>query len=225
MKRVSGLLYPAAIALVFGTGLTARADLVHWSYDFDRSPTVVTGGTGGITLTNEPSGHAAGNSDIVATNLKVFSSADPTSPDHLAPSKYTLTLALTDDASHQSATLSFTGTLSGTYSSGSASVKNMFTGLTMQTVTLGGNLYMVTMGPYSPPGPPSATLAGSIAAHVDVRPGQGGGNPPPGGGGNPPPVNHSPEPSTFVLAGLGMAGLGLVSFGRWRRKLPAVGAA
>ena len=44
---------------------------------------------------------------------------------------------------------------------------------TVQALTLGGNKYTVTIGPYSPAGPPSASNAGSIAAHVDVVPGDG----------------------------------------------------
>jgi hypothetical protein len=209
-QPLSGLLYPAVFALFLSTGLPAQASLVQWSYDWNRSPAVVLAGTGGVTLTNEPGASAAGPSDVVATNLKVFSSANPASPDHLSPTPYTLSLALTDTASHASSVLTFTGTLSGTFSSGSAHVMNAFTGTTTQSVVLGGNTYTVTMGSYSPPGPPSATNSGSISAHVDVMPGKGGG------------PNKTPEPSTMVLACLGVSVIGLSSWKRMRRRPDAL---
>jgi hypothetical protein len=211
MKITSGFLYPAAIALLLGTGLTARASLVAWSYDFDRTPAVVLAGTGGVTLTNEPGATAAGSSDIVATNLKVFSSADASSPDHLSPTPYTLTLSLTDTASHASTTMTFHGMLSGTFSAGSAHILNSFTGATMLTAVLGGNTYAVNLGAYSPPGPPSASNSGSISAHVTVTP---AGNH--GGHGGPPP-STTPEPATAIMAGLGLGFVGLASWRKRRR--------
>jgi hypothetical protein len=208
MKIASGFLYPAAIALLLGTGLTAHAGLVNWSYDWSRTPAVVLAGTGGVTLTNEPGASAAGSSDIVATNLKVFSSADAATPDHLSPTPYTLTMVLTDSASHASTTLNFAGMLSGTFSLGSAHIANSFVGPTSATVVLGGNTYSVSMGSYSPPGPPSGSNSGSISAHVDVVAGTNG------GGGH---VSGTPEPSTMVLGGLGLGFMGLVSWRKRRR--------
>jgi hypothetical protein len=208
MKNGSGLLYPVALAVLLSTGLTARASLVQWSYDWDRSPSVLLAGTGGVTLTNEPGASAAGSSDVVVTNLKVFSSATATAPDTLTNGAYTLTLKLTDIASQQSTLLTFKGMLSGTFSSGSAHITNVFVGGISQTVTLGGNSYTVNLGAYSPPGPPTASNSGSLSAHINVVAGGSHG----GGGGGPP---ATPEPSSAVLAGLGV--LGLICWGRWRR--------
>jgi hypothetical protein len=203
MKIASGFLYPAAIVLLLGHGLSARAELVTWLYDFDRTPSFLTSGTGGVTLTNEPGALAAGSSDIVATNIKVLSLAPASHPDILVNGAYTLNLTLTDTASHASTTLIFHGILSGTFSSASSHILNAFTGATTQAATLGGNFYSVVLNGYSPPGPPTAANSGSISAHVTVRPGEN--------------IHHTPEPSTMVMAGMGFGFVGLVSWGRRRR--------
>jgi hypothetical protein len=157
-----------------------------------------------MTLSDEPLGHARGSSDTVATNLHVFSTAPATAPDHFTNRPYHLSLTLTDQASHAAGTLSFTGIFNGTFSSGHSSIQNQFTGSTVQSLTLGGNVYTVTMGQYTPPGPPSATNAGSISANVFVN------EPPPGGGPQP-----SPEPGGVVLMGMGLSCAGLTF---WRRR-------
>ncbi len=239
----------ALLTLLFLTGTRASAGpmdptTVQWSYNFTpgnfvsaSTPGAVqvspgiwvnqvsaiaadSPGTGGISFTNEPQKDVTGNSDIVASNLKVFSSADPTSPDHLTTNgAYSFALVLTDKASGQVAQLTFTGKLSGTFSAGNSNVGNQFTGPTVtvngqpvvgQTVTLGQWTYTVTFPSnyYSPPGPPLASNSGSISAHVSITP----------AGIHPATV---PEPSTLVLSGLGLA---LVGASRWRKRRQALAA-
>jgi hypothetical protein len=154
-------------------------------------------------LTFEALSHADGPSDVVATNIRMFSSAPRTTPDAITNGSYSLTLNLVDSASGESGSVTFTGMLNGTFSTTSANVTNAFTGPTSQQLTLGGHLYTITIGPYAPPGPPGAANAGTISAHVDV--GDSGG----GSGGD------SPEPSTLVLSGLGLSFLGVAS---WRKR-------
>jgi hypothetical protein len=198
-------LFGTALAFLLFAGGQARADLVDWSYNWGRSPIAVAAdspGTGGITLTDEATHNAKGPSDIVATNIRSFSSAPSGSPDHFTNAAYSLVLNLTDTASGKSATLNFGGLFSGTVSTSSANVTNKFTGLTSQTVTLGSNSYTVSIGPFAPPGPPTASNAGTISAHVNVQPG----------------IIHTtsgPEPSGLVLAGLGASFVGFVS---WRKR-------
>jgi hypothetical protein len=227
MQRLPAL-YPAVIAVLLGTGALARADLVQWSYTWTPGSPTIAAGTGGVTFTKEglPGSpiNVVGSSDIVATNLTVFSSADPNgTPDKLPTggSPYSLNLTLTDKGTGQSQAMTFTGVLSGTFSSGNAEVGNTFTGQLTQTWTASnGDVFTVSISPnaYVHPGPPKSTDVGSIGAHVDVQAGSHGGGG--GGGGN------NPEPSTLILAGFGGLSLGTACWARRRRgKLPAAAAA
>src|SRR5262249_17395202 len=136
-----------------------------------------------------------------------FSSASPSTPDHITSGAYTLTLHIADDASHALGTFVFKGQLGGTISSNSAAVTNTFFSPTTVSEVLGGNTYTVTIGPCTPPVPSTSDHAGAIAAHVDVRAGGGGGG----------PVSNTPEPPTLMLAGLGLSFVGIGSWCQRRR--------
>jgi hypothetical protein len=209
MKR-STLLFTSAVVAMISLGGSVRADLIDWSYTWTNTPPVVTGGTGGVTLTTQPTSLLAeGNSDIVATNMSIFSSANPKTPDSLSGGNYTLQLAITDGTSNTTGTFTFTGQLSGTYSQQNSNITNTFTSPTVVSQVIGNNTYQVTIGPFSPPGPPtSTTLTGSIAAFVQVTAGNNG-----GGGGT--TVQDVPEPTTMLLAGLGLSFLGGAA---WRKR-------
>jgi hypothetical protein len=195
----------------------ARADFVSWTYNFGRSPVAVPAGglsTGGLSLTDESTHQADGTSDIVATNIRAFSSASRNHPDTFTNSPYTLSLFLKDNTSGQSTTLTFHGVFNGFISATSANITTTFTAPLTETVKLGSNTYTVSLGNFSPPGPPDASNAGSISAHVAVNeftpPPTGGGT-----GGGPPPA-HAPEPSTLLLSCFGLSGVGLAAWPRWR---------
>src|SRR5262249_21431147 len=168
MKRSTPL---AALALLLLAGNRGRADFIQWSYNWNINPISVLSdsGNGSVSFTNQPAQTASGNSDTVATNLKANSLAAPGAPDTLNNTgAYSLTLSLTDSTSGQTGTLTFSGKLSGSFSKDSANITNQFNTPTVQTLFLGNNSYTVSIGPYSPPGPPDSTNLGSIAAHVDV---------------------------------------------------------
>jgi hypothetical protein len=210
MKRLVRVYAPLLFLLAAGT--QARAGNIDWTYNWDRSPAAVLAGTGGVSFTNEPTKAATNSSDIVATNLKVFSTASPTSPDQIGTGGgYTLTLTLTDTASGQSHIFMWKGQLTGSFSQSSANVANTLhpdasaPPLT-QTFVLGNNTYTVTIGPYSPPGPPSASNSGSIAAHVDITPGGV-------------ITGKMPEPSTMLLSFVGLSVFGGAA---WRRRRAAL---
>ena len=213
MKRSLPLL---ASALLFFAGTGARADQsapgpIAWTYNFTPSVNSVAAdppGSGGVSFTNEPTKSAINNSDVVVTNLKDFSTAPSSNPDKLSTGgAYSVTLVLTDSASGEHATLTFTGKLGGTFSANNSNITNQFTGQTTQLLTLGNNNYSVTMGSYTPPGPPTASNAGSMSAHVSVAPSVlGGGGPPPQG---------TPEPSALVLS---FVGLSLAGAAGWRKR-------
>ena len=144
------------LLVVAGYGVSqARADFVPWTYNFGRSPVVVPStnslginntGTGGLSLTDEQTHHADGSSDIVATNIRAFSSAPRTRPDRFTNAPYTLSLFLQDDASKQSTTLAFHGVFNGFISATSANVTTTFTAPLTETVKLGDNTFTVPAG-------------------------------------------------------------------------------
>jgi hypothetical protein len=215
MKRFNTPLIGFAIASLLLASSSARADLVAWSYNWTPSVSAVladnAAGGGKITLTNEPAGSAVGDSDIVATNLKSVSTASPNAPDTFTNKTYSLALTLTDIASHQSGTLTFQGAFNGSISSASANVTNSAIGATAGSLVLGGNSYSVSINSYVPPPPPTATNSGSIGATALVTVSQ---------------VSRTPEPSTMVMAGLGLSFLGLLGWKKRREgRNQGVGAA
>jgi hypothetical protein len=201
MKRSTPL---AALALLLFAGARANADFIQWSYNWDRNPVSVLSdsGNGSVAFTNEPLKNATGSSDTVATNLKASSLAPAATPDTLSNTgNYSLTLTLTDTTSGQSGNATFSGKLSGSFSKDSANITNQFLSPTTVTLFLGSNSYVVTIGPYSPPGPPDSTNFGSIAAHVDVS--------------NIHLTNSAPEPTALLLGLFGLSGAGAFS---WRKR-------
>src|SRR5262249_61159315 len=106
---------------------SVRADLIPWMYNWSRSPSVINAdspGTGHIPLTDETLKSAVGDTDIVATNLRTFSTATKAHPDTFTAKAYSLSLFLFDSGSGQSTTFTFTGKLDGTLTASSANLKN-----------------------------------------------------------------------------------------------------
>jgi hypothetical protein len=147
---------------------------------------------------------------IVATNLRAFSSADDDSPDTIN-SNYTLTMVMQNLATGHTHTFTFSGNLNGSFSTGTSNIDNSFTSPTsaLWDDINGSFLYFftVSMDTYTPPGPPNASLLGSIGATVTYAVAHGT----PGA-----PGPTSPEPSTLLLSFLGLSGLGVMSWRKWR---------
>ena len=196
-----------AALLAAGPG---RADPIRWNYDCSANPVVVrpdshppvAGGitldTSCITMVGQSPGSAAGSANFAAATLTTFLFAPLPEgrPDRFTNRPYTLTMSLTDAASRASGTLTFAGVFNGTLGATSAHLTTTFTSPATRRLTLGGNVYTVTLGPYKAPGPPLGGGGGMIGAHVDVRS---------GGTGTTDPA-HAPEPSGFALAGLALLG-------------------
>ncbi len=200
MRISAKRLFAAALALCAFTGARARADFVSWSYNWTPSSTAIYADNptmGKIALSNEPGGTAIGDTYVVATNLKTASTADPSTPATFTNASYGLTMTIVDNASGKTGNVSFNGAFNGTLSSQNAIITNSFVGPTTQSVQLGDHLYTVTIGPFAPPGPPSANIAGSISALANVT------------------VQQVPEPSTLVLSGLCLSVFGA---GWWWRR-------
>ncbi len=115
-----------------------------------------------------------------------------------------LTLGTSANGSLMTGSLTFTGKLSGTFSSASANVANMFGPDAMQTLTLGAYTFTVQLISYTPPGPPNQFNAGSISAYVSIA-----------GPNNDVHPSSVPEPSTMLLSGLALTFLGGAS---WRKR-------
>jgi hypothetical protein len=204
-----------ALLLLFGAGVQASPippDQIAWTYNWSPgAPAVLADGnpSAGVTFTNEPTKAAVGSSDIVASNLRVFSSATAAAPDMLTGSNgnYVLTLQLSanDNGTPFNASLTFSGTLAGSLSAENANVANMFTDAGPKVADLGTFRFTVSLMAYTPPGPPDQSNAGSISAHVTVE------NIVPTDGGT------VPEPSTIVLSGMGLTFLGGAALRRFRK--------
>jgi hypothetical protein len=211
MKHVFSA-HVATLAIVLMIGSAAQAgpippDNVAWTYNFEPgSPAVTADGNvaAGVTFTNESIKSAVGSSDIVASNLRVFSTATAAAPDMLvANGNYSLKLTLTTlglDNNPVTAVMKFTGKLTGPFSAENANIGNVFGPDWKQHADLGGYRFDVELKAYTPPGPPDQTNAGSIAAHVTIS--------------NITPA-ELPEPSTMLMSGLGLSFLGGVA---WRKR-------
>jgi hypothetical protein len=193
MQYPAKRLFAIAAAVCLLAGARARADFVSWEYNWTPSATQIMADTptmGSISLSNEPGGSAVNSSYIVATNIRTASTADPSNPATFTNKAYSLALTILDDSSGKTGTLTFSGTFSGSLSNKNAIIMNNFTGPTTQSLQLGNHQYSVQVGPFAPPGPPTANIAGSISALANVS------------------VKDVPEPSTLVLSGLCLSLLG-----------------
>jgi len=211
MKRLFSPI--AALALLLAASAGAKADPIQWTYNWTPgSPAVTADGNpgAGVTFTNEPSNGATGNSDIVATNLRVFSAAPASVPDVLnSQGAYSLVLTLSTVENSQtlSGSLTFAGKLGGSFSKESANVSNVFGPNATQTLTLGSSTFTVSLASFTGPAPPRLdplappVNAGSIGAHVNVSAAVT-------------PTNV-PEPSTMLLSALGLSFLGGAA---WRKR-------
>src|SRR5262249_33941785 len=149
------------------------ADLIYWDYRWTHSPTSVRsdfpGDGGWVTLLRHDNyHHAAGATDLIASDLRAVSTAPPDAPAHFTDSPYALTLTIKDRESGVEGSLTFTGALSGTLSSLSSNLHNRWTSPRTQRLHLGHHIYIVRIGSFLPPGPPDHQFLGSISAHVRV---------------------------------------------------------
>jgi hypothetical protein len=179
----------------------ARAD---WSYSTSAVPpgfaVNAPGNNGGGTVQLTAYKDVASSSSINVLAYQTTATAPVTF--NAASSTYTLTMTLTDNTTHDSGTLTFTGSISGGLDQNNSTLVNTFANPT-QTLTLDGNKYTVTLPSSVALLPPSSNQQ-NITATVSVS------SSGPGGG-----VQGVPEPASLVLGGLGFSLFGVSSW--WQR--------
>ena len=208
MKRFLTLVLPGLVGLLWIAGSSARAEMIHFSGVPDPVMLRADGpGSGAVIFS-----HVQANLNLtplggtwtgIATELRTASSASANHPDTFINRPYSLTLTVTDDHHHAllPSPVTFTGVLNGTLSHDSAQLSNTFT--SSQTRTFFDGNFIVTIGPYAPPGAPGHHRVGSIGAEVVVK------------GPLPPPVSNVPEPSALALSSLGGV---LLGWQAWRKR-------
>lgn len=195
-----------ALALFFWTNAAARADYM-WGYNWEPSAGKVyanSGGSGYLTLTDEPANSATGSSNTVVTNIQAVSTAASSNPATFNHVPISFALQLTDPSATKPANLTFSGYFSGNITANSSNVQLTFSSPTSATVTLGGATYAVMVGTFTPPGPPGASNSGSLNAFVTVTPVNGNGH-----------TSGTPEPGALTLACLAFPFAGLWG---WRKR-------
>ncbi len=225
MKRLFLVLGTSVMVLPWLTGAMAQAEDIHWSATESLVGPYVSEGNTEQLISSLQTQNAGLNLNTAWGTLKGTNSESPVVLAYVAAvddsgndltktfggalTYYSLSLRLSDLASGASGSLTVRGQLGGSfggYPGAPVDVTNTFLDPTSQTLTLGKNLYTVTMG-YVPPlrlryGDPFNGPAGYIGASISVQP----------------LVNSTPEPSSLLLACLGLPSLGLTF---WRRKVVA----
>lgn len=227
MNRLSARLGIALLVVLAAAHSQLRADYLNWTYTATSNVPGITVGsntpggapTGGasVTLTDYSTPQAGGTSIPVQAYVTQTASTTPVSFNG-TPS-YNLALTITDGTTHDSGTLNFTGSLTGSLSATSSSLVNTFTPVTSNTLTLDGHTYAVTLPQMTLAAPtaPQKNLVASISVDGSNNGGNPGGGTNPGGG-----VHAAPEPASLVLGSLGFScfGLGCWCKRRFARRRP-----
>lgn len=217
MKSVFLALGTAMVILPSLSEARVQAGAIYWSASGGPTGPNVNPDNGGLVIHSHDLSdgiigfdpgrktNGANSGSVVLTTLYAFTNSSINRFFGGPSSNYVLSLVLRDSASGASGSLTFRGNLSGFINAGgmgTTDLTNAFLGSSTQTLTLGKNLYTVTIGPFVSPGPPlpnspSGSISASIAAQPAVK------------------TASNPEPSSLVLACLGLPSLGVA---RWFRR-------
>lgn len=194
-KKMSWFCFLLGLSLLCGN--SANADYMNWSYTSTSNvpglavaPLSPSGGAS-VSLTGFNNGSAAASIPVLAyltsTSLPNPIAFDPSS------AKYTLGITFTDNASHHSGTLNFTGSVGGALSATTSTLSNSFAH-SSNSLTLGGHVYTVTLPStaLAPPTSPQQTILATVRVSgvtSDTAV---------------PPTANTPEPGGIVLACMGI---------------------
>jgi hypothetical protein len=196
-----------ALALVLSAGSEARAEIITWQYAWTANPTTLpaTVGSGQVAF-NAQSGSQSSTAGtpvgILGTAVQFTSSATQGSPDMFTNVPVSLTANVTDGTSGLSDAVVFSGQLNGNLWNGGNSLTLSLPNPT-QSLTLGGHQYSVSAVPVL-----TEFLAGNGAVFALVTASD---------------VQKTPEPSTLLLAVLGLPIAGAAARNRRCRSVPAAG--
>ncbi|HZV07475.1 MAG TPA: PEP-CTERM sorting domain-containing protein [Gemmataceae bacterium] len=213
--RISFFRLSSVLVLGLLWGGAAHAGYMNWSYHWSISPApVFASGTGTVSQALGPGGKGA--SRILAAAVTTSSSASAKDPDHF--NKYfSLTLHITDLATHKTGSLTFNGHITGTLTATSTHLTETFR-TPLEHVRLGNHVYWVDLPSSLRLAAPGASWIPAYYASVWVQ----NVSPPPKTTWHPmaasiamvreasvvadaPGAGSAPEPSSLILGGLGVA--------------------
>jgi hypothetical protein len=211
---------PAAIALLLYGGAEARSDFVTWQVEVLVQDNMhSTSNLVGIALLGQGGATHSGSARIDLIAVQFTDDRDRTGRSSVAVTDdYLVSVFFTDKATIKSSNhLAFAGHMTGQIGASHPVLTNQFLAPTTQSTTLGGNVFTISLDPFTSPTVKGffhdeiggdVYEFGTMTAFVDVRPA----------------ANNTPEPSCLALAGLGLGCLAAARFLRRRWRRPAVTA-
>jgi len=191
-----------AAALALFAAATAQAGPISWDISWTASPAILTAGSSSkIVVTPGSDSGPSDPGEVVSTPAAFFTySSKATTPDTFTAKAFDLTAKVTDTASGLSQNLTFHLQFDGGLSSSGQSLNLTFPSGDQVTGVLGGHVYHVQLGEFSPPPsyPQNRFVPGVLVASVTA--------------------GQVPEPGTLLLAALAAPALGLACR---RRRRPA----
>jgi hypothetical protein len=205
MKRAAVFCLAAACFLWAGVAAQAseiNSDTITWGSSITASPRLNwVGGPGNGVLFMPGTGFSVNQSapftsTDLSTKLFAFSSASIGNPQQVKDAPFSLVMNVTDLKSGISGAVTFTGTLDGKIWSSGSTLTATFNSAMDQQLHLGHDIYNVAFESFVPPSGNGPNEFGSFVFDVSVH--------------------HNPEPSSLVLAAIGVPLFGMIR--RRRRK-------